>query len=47
VISTIKTAAQTTEKLSQSNVNSDAKQDGIQRTKARLGQTLKKKYKTK
>ena len=31
-----------TEELSQPNENSDAKQDGIQHTKARLGESLKK-----
>jgi hypothetical protein len=45
--STIKTAAKITEELSQSNKNSDAKQDGIQHTKTRLGEFLKKKWKTK
>jgi len=41
--SIIKTAAKTTEELSQLNENSDAKQDGIQHTKARFVQSLKKK----
>jgi len=45
--SIIKTAAKITEELSQPNENSDAKQDGIQRTKARLGESLKEKWKTK
>ena len=35
--SLIKTAAKITEELSQPNEKSDAKQDGIQHTKARLG----------
>ena len=39
--STIKTAAKITEKLSQPNEKSDAKQDGIQHTKARLGESVK------
>jgi hypothetical protein len=39
--STIKTAAKITEELRQSNENSDTKQDGIQHTKARLGESLK------
>jgi len=41
--SIIKTAAKITEELSQPNEKSDAKQDGIQHTKARLGESLKKK----
>jgi len=41
--SIIKTAAKTIEELSQPNEKSDAKQDGIQHTKARLGESLKKK----
>ena len=41
--SIIKTAAKITEELIQSNEKSDAKQDGIQHTKARLGESLKKK----
>jgi len=45
--SIIKTAAKITEELSQSNEKSDAKQDGIQHTKARLGVFLKKIGKTK
>jgi hypothetical protein len=45
--STIKTAAKITEELSQSNKNSEAKQDETQQTKARLGETLKKKCKNK
>ena len=43
--SIIKTAAKITEELSQSNEKSDAKQDGIQHTKARLGESVKKKWK--
>jgi len=45
--SIIKTAAKITEEVSQSNEKSDAKQDGIQHTKARLGESLKKKWKNK
>jgi len=37
----IKTAAKITEELNQPNENSDAKQDGIQHKKARLGESLK------
>jgi len=40
--SIIKTAAKITDELSQPNEKSDAKQDGIQHTKARLGESLKK-----
>ena len=40
--SIIKTAAKITEKLSQLNETSDAKQDGIQHTKTRLEGSLKK-----
>jgi len=40
--SIIKTAAKITEELSQPNEKSDAKQDWIQHTKARLGESLKK-----
>ena len=43
--SMIKTAAKITEELSQPNVKSDAKQDGIQHIKARLRESLKKKWK--
>ena len=39
----IKTTAKITEELSQPNEKSDAKQEGIQHTKARLGESLKKK----
>jgi len=42
--SIIKTAAKITEELSQPNEKSDAKQDGIQHTGARLGESLKKKW---
>jgi len=45
--SIIKTAAKITEELSQSDEKSDTKQDGIQHTKARLGESLKKKWKNK
>jgi hypothetical protein len=40
-------AAKITEKLSQLNEKSDAKQDGIQHTRARLGESLKTKWKDK
>ena len=36
-------AAKITEELSQPNEKSDAKQDGVQHTKARLGELLKEK----
>jgi hypothetical protein len=39
--SIIKTAAKITEELSQPNEKSDAKQEGIQHIKARLGEVLK------
>ena len=42
--SVIKTAANITEELSQPNEKSDAKQDGIQYIKARLGESLRKKW---
>jgi len=45
--SIIKTAAKITEELSQTNERSDAKQDGIQQTEARLGESIKKKWKSK
>ena len=45
--SIINTAAKITEELSQPNEKSDAKQDGIQHTKARLGESLNKKWKKK
>jgi hypothetical protein len=47
VNSIIKTAAETTEELSQPNENSDAKQEGIQHTKSRLGEVIKNKWKSK
>jgi hypothetical protein len=43
----IKTAAKITEELSQPNEKSDTKQDGIQHKKARLGESVKKKWKNK
>ena len=43
--SIIKTAAKVTEEISQPNEKTDAKQGGIQHTKARLGESLKKKEK--
>ena len=45
--SIIKTVSKITEELSQPKEKSDAKQDGIQQTKARLGESLKKKWKNK
>jgi len=45
--SIIKTASKITEELSQPNEKSDAKQDGVQHTKARLGESLKEKWKNK
>jgi len=45
--SIIKTAVNITEELIQPNEKSDAKQDGIQHTTARLGESLKKKWKRK
>jgi len=45
--SIIKTAAKVIEKLSKTNEKSDAKRDGIQQTKARLGESVKKKWKNK
>jgi hypothetical protein len=45
--SIIKIAAKITEEPSQANEESDAKQEGIQQTKARLGDVLKKKWKNK
>jgi len=41
--SIIKPAAKITEELSPPNERSDAKQDGIQQTKVRLGESLRKK----
>jgi hypothetical protein len=43
----IKTAAKNTEELRQPNEKSEAKQEGIQHTKARLGEVLKNKWKSK
>jgi hypothetical protein len=45
--SIIKTAAKITEELSQANKKSDAKEEGIQHTKARLREVLKNKWKNK
>ena len=45
--STIKTAANIVGELSQSDENSDTKQEGVQHTKARLGKSLKKKWENK
>jgi len=45
--SIIKTASKLTDELSQPNEKIDAKQDGIQQTKAQLGESLKKKWKNK
>jgi len=45
--SIITTAAKIAEELSQPNEKSDVKQDGIQHTKARLGESLNKKCKNK
>jgi hypothetical protein len=47
VNSIIKTAAKIAEELSQPNEKSDAKQEGIQHTKARLEEVLRKKWKNK
>jgi len=41
--SIFKTAAKITEELTQPNEKSDVKQDGIQHTKTRLGESLKEK----
>ena len=41
----IKTAAKIAEELSQPREKSDAKQEGIRHTKARLGEVLKNKWK--
>jgi hypothetical protein len=43
IIIIIKTAAKITEELSQPNEKSGAKQEGIQHTKARLGEVLRNK----
>ena len=45
--SIITTAAKITEELNQQNEKSDEKQDGTQQTNARLGESLKKKWKNK
>jgi hypothetical protein len=45
--STTKTAAKVVEELNQSNENSDTKKEGIKHTKARSGESLKKKWKSK
>jgi hypothetical protein len=45
--SIIKTAAKIAEELIQPNERSDAKQEGIQYTKARLREVLKNKWKNK
>ena len=45
--SIIKTSANITEEFSQLNEKSDAKQDGIQHINARLGESLRKKWKNK
>ena len=45
--SIIKRAAKITEELSKPNEKNDAKQNGIQHIKARLGESLKKNGKTK
>jgi hypothetical protein len=39
--STIKTTAKVAEELNQSNENTDIKNEGIQHTKAKLGESLK------
>jgi len=45
--SIIKIAVKITEELNQADEKSDAKQEGIQHTKARLGEVLKNKWKNK
>jgi len=45
--STIKMAAKVTEELNQLNVNGDTKKEGLPHIKARLGGSLKKKWKSK
>ena len=45
--SIFKTAAKIAEELSQPNEKSDTIEDGIQHIKARLGESLKKKWKKK
>ena len=47
IYSIIKRSAKITGELSQTNEKSDAKQNGIQHKKARLGESLKKKWKNK
>jgi hypothetical protein len=42
--STIKAAANVAEELNQSNENSETKSEGIQHTKTKLGESLKKKW---
>jgi len=44
--SILKLAAKILEELNQINGMNDAKQDGMQHTKGRLGEVLKKKWKT-
>ena len=45
--STIKVATKVAEKLNQSNVNSDTKKGSVQHTKAKLVESLKKKWEKK
>jgi hypothetical protein len=45
--STVKAASKIIDELSQSNEKNDMKQDGIQNTKARLGESLKEKWENK
>jgi hypothetical protein len=45
--STIKVAAEVAEESNQSNENSNAKREGIQQIKAKLGEPLKKKCESK
>ena len=45
--SIINTTAKITEELSQPNEKSDTKQDGMQHTEGRLGESLKKKWENK
>jgi hypothetical protein len=47
VNSILKSAAKIIEELSQLNGMNDAKQDGMQHTKGRLGEALKKKWKNR
>ena len=44
---TIKVAAKTAEELNQLNENSDSEKEGIQHIKAKLGESLKKKWEIK